>query len=336
MINKFIQIIKWIKKITKKPKNNALNSGENQNENNNEINGKNQLNDFDINSLKTVKEPTVINTMNQPDTNQNIKEEPKIDNYKESAVTNPFFTKDKNPFDNTLGESNILPQIENPNPNQLESSQQQNNDLNDNVDPFSKVEEVSTIIPKKEQNILNDSEINNDPFATKIDTIIQSDINLNNNEQKNDNKNISPLVSNNPLYIEAHNNQNQNLLNNIQTDSNISSQDNNNDNNIINNVENQFKNISIGNNQNVFGETTESIINDSQKLNENNNNINQNQSNNNMAYDEEEEKIDFASKIESFNTNQNKNQQHISVPSFTDIISKEKMNNDNNNNNQNA
>ena len=55
-----------------------------------------------------------------------------------------------------------------------------------------------------------------------------------------------------------------------------------------------------------------------------------------MAYDEEEEKIDFASKIESFNTNQNKNQQHISVPSFTDIISKEKMNNDNNNNNQNA
>ena len=96
-----------------------------------------------------------------------------------------FFTKDKNPFDNTLGESNILPQIENPNPNQLESSQQQNNDLNDNVDPFSKVDEVNTIIPKKEQNNLNDSEINNDPFAgnTKIDTIIQSDINLNNNEQ---------------------------------------------------------------------------------------------------------------------------------------------------------
>ena len=323
-------------KVTEKPKNNALNSGENQNENNNEINGKNQFNDFGINSLKTVKEPTVINTMNQPDTNQNNKEEPKIDNYKESAVTNPFFTQDKNPFDKTLGESNILPQIKNPNPNQLESSQQQNNDLNDNVDPFSNVEEVSTIIPKKEQNILNNSEINNDPFAgnTKIDTIIQSDINLNNNEQKNDNKNTSPSVSNNPLYIEAHNNQNQNLLNNIQTDSNISSQDNNNDNNIINNVENQFKNISIGNNQDVFGETTESIINDSQKLNENNNNINQNQSNNNMAYDEEEEKIDFASKIESFNTNQN--QQHISVPSFTDIISKEKMNNDNNNNNQNA
>ena len=68
-------------KVTEKPKNNALNSGENQNENNNEINGKNQLNDFDINNLKTVKEPTVINTMNQPDTNQNNKEEPKIDNY---------------------------------------------------------------------------------------------------------------------------------------------------------------------------------------------------------------------------------------------------------------
>ena len=184
--------------------------------------------------------------------------------------------------------------------------------------------------------ILKDSEINKDPFAgnTTIGTILQPDVNQNKNKPKNNNINNSPLVSNNPLYIEAHN-QNQNLPSNIQTNSNISSQNNNNDNNIINNVENQFQNMSIGNSQKPFGDTTESIINNSQQSNEMNNNINKNQSNNNMAYDEEEEKIDFASKIESFNTNQN--QQHISVPSLTDIISQENMNkNNNNNNNQNV
>ena len=252
--------------------------------------------------------------MVQPESNQNNNiEEPKIINNKETSVTNPFYSGDKNPFDNTLGESNILPQIKNPNPNNLESSQQQNNDFN-NVDSFANVNEVNTIIPKKEENIINESEINIDPFAgkTKIDTIIQSEINQNNNESKNNNINISPLVSNNPLYIEA-NNQNQNLISNINKDSNISSQENNNN---INNVENQFQNMSIGNSQNLFGNTTESIINNSQKSNEINNSINNNQSNKNMAFDDEEEKINFASKIESFNTSQNQQQIIIIIKMF--------------------
>ena len=47
--------------------------------------------------------------------------------------------------------------------------------------------------------------------------------------------------------------------------------------------------------------------------------------------DDEEEKINFTSKIEGFNANQN--QQHISVPSLSGILAKENMNNNNNNNN---
>ena len=217
----------------------------------------------------------------------------------------------------------------------MENNQPQQTDVFNNIkDPFSKVAEVSTIIAgKEEENKIIEPEINLNPFEgnTNLVSQVQSEENQNNTEPKNNNANISPLVSNNPLYIEAHS-QNQNLFSNIKTDSNISSENNNNDTN-LNNLEKKLQNMNMEDNKKIFGETTESIINNSQNKNETNNKIN-NQSNNNMVDDEEEEKINFASKIEGFNTNQN--QQHISVPSLTGILAQENMNNNNNNiNNQN-
>lgn len=73
-------------------------------------------------------------------------------------------------------------------------------------------------------------------------------------------------------------------------------------------------------------------INENKIINENNNEI-QNQSNNNMINDDEEEKIEFASKIQPFN--QNENQPNIKVPSLTQIIANEINKNDNNDNNGN-
>ena len=162
-----------------------------------------------------------------------------------------------------------------------------------------------------------------EPFGgnTNIDTLIKSEANQNNNEQiKNEIK--DSIQSNNPLYYESHV---QNDLNQNKGDINIP-QKNNNENNInVNNVEQQIKNMNLDNSSLPI--TTESKI-----INENKNEI-QNQSNNNMINDDEEEKIEFASKIQPFN--QNENQPNIKVPSLTQIIANEINKNDNNDNNGN-
>ena len=162
-----------------------------------------------------------------------------------------------------------------------------------------------------------------EPFGgnTNIDTLIKSEANQNNNEQIN-NEIKDSIQSNNPLYYESHV---QNDLNQNKGDINIP-QNNNNENNInVNNVEQQIKNMNLDNSSLPI--TTESKI-----INENNNEI-QNQSNNNMINDDEEEKIEFASKIQPFN--QNENQPNIKVPSLTQIIANEINKNDNNDNNGN-
>ena len=322
-------------KISEKPKdnpfsifnsnsNNTINSGSSQNEIKNDINIKdnNEIKPADISGIKTIAEPTIVNSVVQPEPKVNNNEEQnKIQNERDlSSVSNPFYTQNNNPFDNTLGESNILSQ--NKNQNNLESNennQEQNVAFENIKDPIASLIETNTIIAEKKE----ENAINLEPFGgnTNIDTLIKSEANQNNNEQIN-NEIKDSIQSNNPLYYESHV---QNDLNQNKGDINIP-QNNNNENNInVNNVEQQIKNMNLDNSSLPI--TTESKI-----INENNNEI-QNQSNNNMINDDEEEKIEFASKIQPFN--QNENQPNIKVPSLTQIIANEINKNDNNDNNGN-